>query len=154
MGSPAGGDDDKNSKAPSGNEDGEGGIEVNQTEAKKNAAHAADLRQSLSSSAARKTPPGQKTATSKSSPSSARRDNGQNKKSSQYHVHWEVNRSSTQKTAQQDDSDEDSITANDDAVDYLDDDSVPPAARWPAFRGSSKDYWDESSSSDEEDLFQ
>ena len=40
-----------------------------------------------------------------------------------------------------------------DVVDYQDDDSVPTAARWPAFRGSSKDYWDESSSSDEEDLF-
>ena len=59
-----------------------------------------------------------------------------------------------QKAGYQDDSDEDSIAANDNVMDFSDDDSVPPLGpKWPAFKGSPKDYWDESSSSDEEDLF-
>ena len=125
-------------------------LEVNNTEAKKNAAHAADLRRSLSSSAARKAPPGQKTAPSKASPS-AKKASGQPKKSSQYHVRWGVNHVQEQDSPYSEGEDE-TIAPNEEYVDSSDeDDGLAP--NWPAFSGSTKDYWDDPESSDDEDLF-
>ena len=145
--------DEEDSKLPAEDMDNDAGLEVNNTEAKKNAAHPADLRRSLSSSGARKTPPGTKGSGSKASPS-AKRDTGKNKKSSQFQVRWAVNHAATSRSETIPEYDEDSVGANDDYVDWSDEDDYDtPGANWPAFEGSPKDYWDDPSSSDEEDLF-
>ena len=125
-------------------------LEVNNTKAKKNAAHAADLRRSLSSSAARKAPPGQKGAPSKASPS-AKKATGQPKKSSQYHVQWGVNHVQGQDSPYSDRED-DTVAPNDEYLDSSDEEGGL-APNWPAFSGSTKDYWDDPESSDDEGLF-
>ena len=104
-------------------------LEVNNTETKKSAAHPGDIRRSLSSGAAKK-------GTSFRKPPTTRASN---------HIHWA--------TADANESGDEDVAPNEEHIVDSDDEDGGTAPNWPGFDGSIGDYWDDTSS-DDEDLFQ